>query len=366
MVGRNELCPCGSGKKYKKCCMGKDQISERAARKVGLSQREYTDLYTRIYNYSRQEKFKGELEKAKEAFFIMDDDEINSKFEAFFNTYFIQDHIMQIGDENKVITVDFFEENKNKLTQVDIDILRSLFESYLSVYEITDMSSGVVKLKDCFTGEEVSTADVNLLKEFKVGSAIIARPVKVGETSLLIDITLSISDDVKNLIVNDINNLQKQYEEVYKDKKTFLIYHTHILYKYIQQLLDKRVADYLKAQREESGAEEVAATSESKEEKKTKVEKSSVDNSSEETCKVAELIKERSEDSLTDKCIEFWDSYKNSNDGMIKGSENSWAAAVEYHIKKELGESATQAEVAKKYDTSASTLGKRYKELKTV
>ena len=23
-VGRNELCPCGSGKKYKNCCLGKD------------------------------------------------------------------------------------------------------------------------------------------------------------------------------------------------------------------------------------------------------------------------------------------------------------------------------------------------------
>jgi len=26
-VGRNEPCPCGSGKKYKKCCMGKDSTS---------------------------------------------------------------------------------------------------------------------------------------------------------------------------------------------------------------------------------------------------------------------------------------------------------------------------------------------------
>lgn len=23
-IGRNELCPCGSGKKYKRCCMGKN------------------------------------------------------------------------------------------------------------------------------------------------------------------------------------------------------------------------------------------------------------------------------------------------------------------------------------------------------
>jgi len=24
-IGRNEPCPCGSGKKFKKCCLGKDQ-----------------------------------------------------------------------------------------------------------------------------------------------------------------------------------------------------------------------------------------------------------------------------------------------------------------------------------------------------
>lgn len=27
-VGRNDLCPCGSGKKYKKCCMAKNEASE--------------------------------------------------------------------------------------------------------------------------------------------------------------------------------------------------------------------------------------------------------------------------------------------------------------------------------------------------
>ncbi|MBF8275011.1 MAG: motif domain protein [Candidatus Brocadiaceae bacterium] len=28
-VGRNEPCPCGSGKKYKKCCMGNEIIERR-------------------------------------------------------------------------------------------------------------------------------------------------------------------------------------------------------------------------------------------------------------------------------------------------------------------------------------------------
>ena len=30
-VGRNEPCPCGSGKKYKKCCLPRDQELQRAA-----------------------------------------------------------------------------------------------------------------------------------------------------------------------------------------------------------------------------------------------------------------------------------------------------------------------------------------------
>lgn len=30
--GRNDVCHCGSGKKYKKCCLAKDEASDRAAR----------------------------------------------------------------------------------------------------------------------------------------------------------------------------------------------------------------------------------------------------------------------------------------------------------------------------------------------
>lgn len=30
--GRNEPCPCGSGKKYKQCCLAKDEAAAREAR----------------------------------------------------------------------------------------------------------------------------------------------------------------------------------------------------------------------------------------------------------------------------------------------------------------------------------------------
>lgn len=35
-VGRNAPCPCGSGKKYKKCCLKSDEQSRLAERKTDL------------------------------------------------------------------------------------------------------------------------------------------------------------------------------------------------------------------------------------------------------------------------------------------------------------------------------------------
>ena len=343
MLGRNDLCPCGSGKKYKKCCLNKDIASERSNRKIGLSQKQYHELYSKICDFSRDEKFKEEYDKAKETFFIMSDDQINEKFERFFNTYFIQDHIME---NKKVMTVEFFEANKETLDVVERDILRSLFESYVSVYTIEEIKDDKVLLKDCLNDDvEIYTEDVNLLKDFAIGSPMIARVVSVGETNILIDITISISEAIKEIIVNDIKNLFNQYEDIYNDMKTFLIHHTHILYKYIQQLLEPSIAEYLKNQREEKATQvqEVAIT--------------------EEDDDIVVMLKQNVEAEFIDGCIAFWNKYKEANSD-VKGAANGWAAGVEYYVKKEANQTITQAQISKKYEISPSTLGKRYKDLK--
>ena len=342
MLGRNELCPCGSGKKYKRCCLNKDVVLERAERKVGATQKQYSELYIKLYEYAQQDKFNEEIEKAKEMFYIVEDETINAKFERFFNTYFMQDHIM---DSKKVMTVEFFEDNRANLNKYEIEILKNLFESYVSIYEVTEKLEGKIVLKDCLTGTEVYTEDVNLLSGFEVGSYMISRIVTIEDTSILIDITISISDAVKDVIVNDLRTLFGQYEDLYKDMKTFLIHHTHILYKYMQQLLEPTIADYLKKQKEEKMDKlaEVAVT--------------------EDDCKVCTMLRQNVEAEYLDSCIAFWNEYKEAN-GEVKGSENGWAAAVEYHIKKANGQVITQAQISKKYEISPSTLGKRYKDLK--
>lgn len=38
-VGRNEQCPCGSGKKYKKCCLEKDRAATSGAKREGVGEK---------------------------------------------------------------------------------------------------------------------------------------------------------------------------------------------------------------------------------------------------------------------------------------------------------------------------------------
>jgi len=42
-IGRNDPCPCGSGRKYKRCCIGKDQVPQ-----VNLAQRYKRDYQIKL------------------------------------------------------------------------------------------------------------------------------------------------------------------------------------------------------------------------------------------------------------------------------------------------------------------------------
>ena len=64
-IGRNELCPCGSGKKYKYCCMNKpkmyikDGVSEMVAIRNTVKQQGYSDdIANTLFNLMRFMKMK--------------------------------------------------------------------------------------------------------------------------------------------------------------------------------------------------------------------------------------------------------------------------------------------------------------------
>jgi tetratricopeptide (TPR) repeat protein len=49
-IGRNDLCPCGSGKKYKKCCLAKDEENERQALVAAAPSHDTTEFCDDCYD----------------------------------------------------------------------------------------------------------------------------------------------------------------------------------------------------------------------------------------------------------------------------------------------------------------------------
>jgi hypothetical protein len=343
LVGRNDLCPCNSGKKYKKCCLNKDKKNSMLKQKADFSQKHDISVTQKLYAYSRKDKFYDEYMNAQHKFYIVDDKEINSKFNSFFNTYYLQDYIT---NENKTIAISFFEENKNKLNVIEKNILKSKLKSYITIYKILNIEEDKAVLKDLILDKETYVEDINVLKDLKVGEVVIGRTANIVEVNKFIDTVLSISEKIKDVIIADIKNIYEKNKDVYKSMETFLIYNTNIFYKYIQQLIDPKIGEYLK----EKNIEKQSDT------KKI--------NDSQEECGVEKLITENIEDAYKEVALTIWEEYKNNNE--VKGTENGWASAVEYHTKKEDGINVTQSAIAKKYKVSPSTLGKRYKEIKLI
>jgi len=68
-TGRNDLCLCGSGRKYKKCHLEEDEASERADLKAAASEREKVSAESGSEEQSsgRENKWRNESKKIGKA-----------------------------------------------------------------------------------------------------------------------------------------------------------------------------------------------------------------------------------------------------------------------------------------------------------
>lgn len=65
-IGRNDSCPCGSGKKYKKCCLSKDTLVQRAT-SDSFIQGYLGDLVKKERAKQKEEKACSQLETVSES-----------------------------------------------------------------------------------------------------------------------------------------------------------------------------------------------------------------------------------------------------------------------------------------------------------
>jgi len=193
-TGRNDLCPCGSGKKYKKCCYREnvipfpnknDGISERLSEALlnlhknilhkkphieeyNRYRRLHTEIMEKMVDYYLDGKYKQRIINDS---FEKNENEKNLKLigsdfntETQENAQAFYDLLVYKNFPNMIcITDDFIERNIYK-NQDKLNFLQSMLNSKLGLYEITktDQGNGQVYFKNVFTDEEVIITDMAL------------------------------------------------------------------------------------------------------------------------------------------------------------------------------------------------------------
>ena len=149
-IGRNDPCPCGSGKKYKSCCLALESLTDQSLKpfdrysqlisSLKLKLDQHYDLQIRKLRKPLQEKF---MRLSITHYLPPEQEPVFSDWLWF---DMVDSQGMSFGTEYMRDNGDFMEEPLR-------ECLQALNSSYLSLYETVGMEDDFLQVKDYITGE---------------------------------------------------------------------------------------------------------------------------------------------------------------------------------------------------------------------
>jgi hypothetical protein len=137
-VGRNEPCPCGSGKKFKKCCLGKSAGADGA-----YTPAERQDALTALYRFAERAEFADDQDVADDAFWAdrlddLTDDEVKeavglAQSEAAALEWFTLD--FRLANGRAVIDL-FLDRHGERLRSGELRYLERIRRTHMRPYEV--------------------------------------------------------------------------------------------------------------------------------------------------------------------------------------------------------------------------------------
>lgn len=263
-IGRNDLCPCGSGKKYKKCCylqnnnidtelilkesdvddFEDDLLSEdfnnqefllefiNNLRKFTLDRKSHIKEYYKIRKlhsdivntmvlYHESDKFKLKIdnnyiksnENSIKNIETLHFTQTNFNLETREGTQGLYDLLIYKASPNmNCITEDFINSHRYRKPE-KIEFLNSMLDSKLGLFEITktDLDNGYVFFKDVFTDMEYKIVDIALSGSPKYDDFYIyTRLIKYHDIIFSTGLNL-VFNKKDSFIKNHINDHKKNY-----------------------------------------------------------------------------------------------------------------------------------------------------------
>jgi hypothetical protein len=245
-IGRNAPCPCGSGKKYKRCC-GRDAPAKSSG--MSLWQRlnaADVRLVTEISDWA-VERYGPEIYDEAWCDFLMDaEDEApesgSPDYRTLFYPWFLFDWIPAIGDPEedpdgwpaKPLGLAFLDEHGDRLDDLERRLLGEVCSRPFSFHQVLGVERHRgLELRDLLSGEEWRVSERLATESLTRGGIIFARVVGIDDVAILLgcapqvipptyapallDIREAISDGSGWIPPADLRDLEADLRLVYFD-----------------------------------------------------------------------------------------------------------------------------------------------------
>ncbi len=196
-TGRNAPCPCGSGKKYKKCCMNKEKAPE------DLLWHRLGDAHDRLVNdllkYTRDSFSDAVFPVAMDEFLMWPEDEnprdlIGNHLQLFFPWFFFnwtydpEDFEIELtAPAYQTVAEAYAEERGSSLDQLQKRVIEAACDQPFSFYEVMDCTPGEgFRLKDVFLGHEKDVMEKQGSEKTRPGDILMGRIVQVDHVAILV------------------------------------------------------------------------------------------------------------------------------------------------------------------------------------
>lgn len=153
-VGRNDPCPCGSGKKYKKCCLSKEDAAESTYQRISAA---YNAQVNKLLAFGSKELGDDFLDVAMDAFFLGKEEDGEPPVFDGFSQLFVPWALFTwrlLEEERGFLDVElplpvgttvaelYLQKKAGKLDNLEQDILEAAKRAPFSFHEILDVSPG--------------------------------------------------------------------------------------------------------------------------------------------------------------------------------------------------------------------------------
>ncbi|MBU4174900.1 MAG: SEC-C domain-containing protein [Actinobacteria bacterium] len=255
-TGRNEPCPCGSGKKFKKCCMRRlEEERERLTEAVAAEEEEIgalARLVAQLLEFSLSSTVCPEKEHEtaireflspagrKEMREVPESGESELERNLFADWFLFSRPLESSG---RTIAEEFESRRRGGLSPETLATLESMLGSRFSIYEVQEVEPGAsMLLRDIFSGETLTVQERMATRTLVKWDLFAGRTATADGSHKLCSSIFTVPRELREKVEKYARRKGRELVKngAAKDTDEFLQRRGQMLFHYLKRLLDKR------------------------------------------------------------------------------------------------------------------------------